>query len=173
MTYRIEEKPDLIFTGFKRRFTGVPGNQNEQSCAFFCETRVNQYLLHGITGERDTQVQIFKNISDEGYDCYIAAQLDEWWTENFARGLGYDEKAKEFEKIVVPRHLYVICETERMKYPTEEIENVYRQICSEWLPSSGYQLANAPCINVLHWPFNKDDEEANRSRFVELWLPIE
>ena len=126
MNYKIEEKPEMIFTGFKRKFTGVPGEQYEQSGAFFMETRVNQYLLMGMSGQRENQYQIFTNMDDMGYDCYIAALLDEWWTENLARGLGYDEKAKEFEKIVVPRQLYVICETDRMKYPVTEVDKVYR-----------------------------------------------
>lgn len=129
--YRVEEKPEMIFTGFKRRFTGVPGEHHEQSNAFFCETRVNQYLLLGMTGQRDVQYQIFTNVSDTGYDCYIAALLDEWWTENYAKGLGYDGKAKEFEKIVIPKQLYVICETARTRYPVAETDKVYRQVVSE------------------------------------------
>ena len=173
MNYRIEEKPEMIFTGFKRRFAGVPGEQSEQSNTFFTGTRVNQYLLMGVSGQRDVQYQIFTNVDEDGYDCYIAALLDEWWTENFERGLGYDKKAGEFEKIVVPKQMYVICETERMRYPVTEVDKLYKQVVSEWLPSSGYQLADAPSINVMHWYYKYGDEELNKSRYVELWVPIE
>ena len=173
MNYRIEEKPEMVFVGFKRRFTGVPGEQFEQSGAFFCETRVNQYLLHGMSGQRDVQYQIFSDIDEGGYTCHIAALLDDWWTENFARGLGYDEKANEFEKIVIPKHLYVVCETERMRYPVTEVDKVYKQIVGEWLPSTEYQLSDAPGINVLHWNYKQGDDTTNQSRYVELWLPIE
>ena len=173
MKYRMEEKPEMVFTGFKRRFTGVPGEQYEQSGEFFCETRVNQYLLFGLSGQRDVQYQIFANVDDAGYDCCIAALLDEWWTENLAKGLGYDEKAKEFEKIVVPKQLYLVCETERMRYPVTEVDRLYREIVEEWLPSSDYQLADAPNIHVSHWYYKPGDETVNHARYIELWLPIE
>ena len=173
MNYRIEEKPETVFTGFKRRFSGVPGEQYEQSKAFWTGTRVNQYLLAGIAGQRDALYQIFTNIGDTGYDSYIAAPLDEWWTANFAKGLGYDEKAKEFETITVPKQRYVICETERSQTPVTEVDKVYRQAVSEWLPSSGYRLADAPNIHVSHWHYIHGDEAVNKSRYIELWLPIE
>lgn len=173
MNYRIEEKPEMIFTGFKRRFSGVPGNRFNQSNEFYITTRVNQYLLAGISGERDTSYAIVTNIDDSGYDFYYAKPLDEWWTENFAKGLGYDEKAKEFEKIVVPKQLYVVCETERMRYPVTEVDKLYQQIISEWLPSSDYQLVNAPGISVMHWYYKNGDDEVNQSRYIEVWIPIE
>ena len=84
-----------------------------------------------------------------------------------------DPSIKEFEKIVVPKQLYVICETERMRYPTNAITELRRKMVSEWLPSSGCQLADAPEIAVTHWYYKNGDESTNQSRFIELWLPVE
>ena len=173
MNYRIEEKPEMILTGFKRHFTGTPENRYEQEYDFYVHSRVNQYLLKGVCGDRDTGYNVITNIGDDGYDFYIAQQLDEWWTENLAKGLGYDEKAKEFEKIIVPKQLYVICETDRMRYPTNAMPELRRRMVSEWLPSSGYQLVNAPEIEVTHWYHKNGDEAISQSRYIELWLPIE
>ena len=173
MNYRIEEKPEIILTGFKRHFTGTPENRYEQEHDFYVHSRVNQYLLKGVCGDRDNGYSVITNIGDDGFDFYIAQQLDEWWTENLAKGLGYDEKAKEFEKIVVPKQLFVICETERMRYPTNAITELRRKMVSEWLPSSGYQLADAPEIEVTHWYYKNGDETISQSRYIELWLPIE
>ena len=173
MNYRIEEKPEMILTGFKRHFTGTPENRYEQEREFYVRSRVNQYLLKGICDDRDNGYNVITNISDDGFDFYIAQQLDEWWTENLAKGLGYDEKSKEFEKIVIPQQLYVICETGRMRYPVTALPELRRKMVSEWLPSSGYQLADAPEITATHWYYKCGDESANQSRYIELWLPIE
>ncbi|MBQ4167372.1 MAG: hypothetical protein II590_04140, partial [Clostridia bacterium] len=37
--------------GYKRRFTGSPAERMEQEKAFFCETRLNQFLLAGMAKE--------------------------------------------------------------------------------------------------------------------------
>ena len=173
MNYRIEEKPEMILTGFKRHFTGTPEDRYVQESDFYEHSRVNQYLLKGICGERDDGYNVITNIGDDGFDFYIAQKLDEWWTENLAKGLGYDKKEKEFEKIVVPKQLYVICETDKMRYPTTAIPELRREMVSEWLPSSGYQLEDAPEIAVTHWYYTHGDEAINQSRYIELWLPIE
>lgn len=171
MNYRIEKKPELIFTGYKRRFTGTPGNRREQECDFYVSTRVNQYVLKALSYDCDTQYNIVSGIDDEGYDFYIASLLDEWTTNNMGKTLGAEE-AKRFEKIVVPEGLYLICETEKTQYPTLLFEDLRRKAVSEWLPSSGYELAEAPEISVYHWFYKHGDDQINQSRYAELWLPI-
>lgn len=83
------------------------------------------------------------------------------------------EEAKRFEKIPIPTQLYLICETERTRYPTMLFEDLRKQIVSEWLPSSYYQLADAHEISVTHWFYKHGDDEVNHSRYIELWIPIE
>lgn len=171
MNYRIEKKPELIFTGYTRRFTGTPGNRREQECDFYVSTRVNQYVLKALSYDCDTQYNIVSGIDDEGYDFYIASLLDERTTNNMGKTLGAEE-AKRFEKIVVPEGLYLICETEKTQYPTLLFEDLRRKAVSEWLPSSGYELAEAPEISVYHWFYKHGDDQINQSRYAELWLPI-
>lgn len=36
MDYWIEEKDEMIFTGYKRRFSGVPGEHLEQEKGYVC-----------------------------------------------------------------------------------------------------------------------------------------
>ena len=171
MNYRIEEKPEMIFTGYKRRFTGTPADRYDQEADFYTSTRTNQYILKGLSHDCDTGYNIMCAFDDDGYDFYIASLLDEWSTNNLDKELGTDE-SKRFEKIVVPRGQYLICETERAKYPTELFEDLRKKVVSEWLPSSGYELANAPEISVYHWYSKHGDTEINNSRYIELWLPI-
>lgn len=51
-------------------------------------------------------------------------------------------------------------------------EDLRKKAVSEWLPSSGYELADAPEISVIHWFYKDRDSELNNSRYIELWLPI-
>ena len=177
MDYRIEEKPEMILTGFKRRFTGTPENRYEQQREFHVKTRVNQYLLAGMNysakKEGEHSYNIVMNLGDEGFDYYIAEQLDEWYTDNFAKALCYDEKANEFEKILIPKQLYVICETERIRYPATTLPELRRRIVNEWLPSSGYRFADAPEIEHILWHEIPHPQNNIFMRSIELWIPVE
>lgn len=170
MNYRIENKPKMVFTGHKRRFSGTPEARKEQECDFYVNTRANQYILKGLSHDCDTGYNIMKNFDNDGYDFYIASLPDEQSTENLEKELGAD--AKRFEKIIVPEGLYLICETQRSKYPTKEFEDVRKRAVSEWLFSSEYELADAPEISVYHWFFERGNDIVNNSRYIELWLPI-
>ena len=82
------------------------------------------------------------------------------------------EFAKQYEHITIPGGQYLVCETKRCEYPTMELEALRKQAVSEWLPSSGYQLRSAPEFDIIHWFYKYKDDEVNRSRYTELWLPI-
>lgn len=170
MNYRIEEKPEMVFTGYKRRFSGTPAERKSQECDFYVQTRTNQYILKGLSHDCDTGYNIMTGFDDEGYDFYIASMLDEWSTNNLDKELG--EEAKRFERIVVPAGRYLVCETERTKYPTMLFEDLRKRAVSEWLPSSGYELADAPEISVYHWYFDRENPQLSDSRYIELWLPM-
>ncbi|WP_300563956.1 hypothetical protein [uncultured Acetatifactor sp.] len=64
--------------------------------------------------------------------------------------------AARFEDIAIPAHTYVACGTERCKYPATIDVRLCRRSVEEWLPSSGYVLAEAPGISVPHWFRNPD-----------------
>ncbi len=172
MNYRIEDKPEMVLTGYKRRFTGTPAERSEQEEKFYISTRVNQFILGGLSKDCETSYNVITNFDDDGYDYYIAAKLDTNTTTHLARALGSEEEAKRFETITVQAGEYLVCETERMRYPVLQTEEVRRKAVSEWLPSSEYELTDAPEIAVTHWFYREGDVAYNQSRYVELWLPI-
>lgn len=104
MNYRIEEKDEMILTGYKRRFSGVPGEREEQEKDMYVNTRVFQYILQGLSGNIEMNYDIITNIDDDGYDFYIAKQLTEYLRNNLNKTsvLG-EEYAKHFENIVIPQ----------------------------------------------------------------------
>lgn len=177
MKYRIEEKPEMILTGYKARFTGVPyGEEREkQEGQLFVSTRAKQWLLRGAKGsssDTTTDMCLITNIDDEGYDFYYVAELDKYERDNMynkeVTGFNYMHEFG-FENIVVPKQTYAIFTTEEQAYPVSDYMDIRKRIVSEWLPANSYEIKDAPEISVYHW-FPKCAKE---KRYIEIWLPIE
>ena len=170
MNYRIEEKKEMTLVGYKKRFTGTSADRFDQEGKFYMSTRANQYMLKGMAHDCDTQYSVMTRFDEEGYDFYIASRIDMTRLKNWQETLGED--AVRFEEIQIPGGRYVVCETERMKWPTMQIEDLRKKIVSEWLPSSGYELSDAPEVEVIHWFYEDANLELKSTRYIELWLPI-
>ena len=176
MNYRIEEKPEMILTGYKAHFTGVPygKDREEQEGKLFMTTRAKQWLLRGAKGascETGTDICIVTNVSDDGYDFYYAAELEKYERENMynteVTGFEYMHDFG-FENIIVPKQTYAIFTTEEQAYPVNDYMDIRKRIVSEWLPANPYEIKDAPEISVYHW-FPKRSQE---KRYIEIWLPI-
>ena len=170
MNYKIVEKEEMILTGFKRRFSGTPESRNRQDHNFAVETRMKQYVLQGFAHDCDTVYEVITNVGDDGYDFYIASRIPSVMRNDFEEDLG--EFCKQYEHITIPAGKYLVCETERCEYPTDLIGALRAKAVTEWLPSAGYELANAPEFDIIHWFYKFGDERINNFRYVELWLPI-
>lgn len=172
MNYRMETKPAFTLIGYKRRFAGAPGGDERwmQEHNFAMETRVEQFLLSGMSRDCTNSYLVIKNIGPDGYDHYNAALVPEW--EEWCRE-AIGSTASRFEEIPIPEQLYLVCETEHCEWPCDIHDQVRRQMVSQWLPTSGYRLADAPELAYIHWPYEKDNQALNCSRYVEIWLPIE
>ena len=174
MEYRIEEKPELLLTGYKRRLTGVPHitkEYDDQIAYFYVHTRVNQFLLRCMSKDEswETDYSVITNVSDDGYDFYIAAQLSDWYHEHMGEDIVLGAEAARFEDILIPAGTYAVFETERCAYPTTKNVELRKRIAAEWLPSSDYILADRPELLVFHWYRG----EQRTKRYIELWVPVE
>ena len=170
MNYRIEEKPAMLLTGYKRRFTGSPNDKREQDHNFACETRLEQAILEGLCREHETVYQVLTNFDADSYDFYFAYQFPNWALEDL-KEMPTDILSR-FENVSVPAGQYLVCETERCQFPTAKVDELRKQAVSQWLPASGYELRDAPEIGVIHWFWEEGNEKRNSSRYCELWLPI-
>lgn len=175
MNYRIEEKPAMLLTGYKARFQGVPYGKDraDQEEKLTISTRAKQWLLTGACGrDFETFYNVINQVSDDGYNYYIAKPLDNWTRENLYNpditGVDFME-SMGFEDIAIPSQTYVIFETPRCNYPMEIYDQLREQIVHEWLPSAAYQFTDGPEIVVTHWYSG----EHKKDRYVEIWLPIE
>lgn len=174
MKYKIAEKQELVLTGYKRHFTGVPHITKEyadQAEDFYTHTRVNQMLLRSMSVDTTQTIDynVINHVTDDGYDFYIATELTQWYHTHLAEDIALGTEAARFEDIIVPAGTYAIFETEHCKYPTQKHVELRKRIASEWLPSSDYILADRPEIIVSHWYRNPEKE----NRYIELWIPVE
>ncbi len=172
MNYRIENKPEMILTGYGRRFAGAPGARGEQEADFTMRTRPQQFLLMGLDSYKNLSctASVVMNVDEEGFDFYLGRFLSDRtraeMASEFALGPQY---AALFQDVMIPARTYAVFETERCRFPTTTFLDLRAQIVSEWLPSSGYQLADAPEITMYNW-FGGDRRE---ERYIELWMPVE
>lgn len=175
MNYRIEKKPAMILTGIKRRFEGVPFGEarEKQEEELFMSTRAAQMLLLGMTDEKMTLYCVVNNADDEGYNFWISAPLDAYYTDNLDNVcvMGLENCREHFglETLEIPAATYVIFETDKSICAVSEYNDIRRRIVSEWLPGSGYQLADAPELAKYHLTYRPHQNE----RYNEIWLPVQ
>lgn len=173
MNYRIEEKPEMILTGYKQHFTGAPYGKarEQQEEKLFVSTRGKQWFLDGASDNKD-EYCVITNITDEGYDFYYCRLMDNWVRENLynreVTGVDFVEDLG-LENLVVPQSTYVIFEVKDVKNPIcdyFELLNQRISILTEWMPEMGFQLKDAPELTVYHW-------QPRSERNVQIWMPIE
>ncbi|MBR2871606.1 MAG: AraC family transcriptional regulator [Clostridia bacterium] len=175
MTYKIEEKSELILVGYKKRFTGVPYGEEriKQEEAFLTSTRAKQWLLIGASCDYSTDYMVITNIDDDGYDFYVAYKLDEWTRKELFNpkitGVDFMDKMG-FEVLVIPKQTYVVFETEKKKRPIADYTDIRKKIVTEWLPTTDCVFANAPEVVAMHW---RPNGEWAKERYIEICLPIE
>lgn len=72
------------------------------------------------------------------------------------------QEKEDFEEYVIPAATWAVFEGEGMSSVIQELE---KRIVLEWLPTSGYEYANAPDMEVYLSP---DPEHAK----FEIWIPV-
>ena len=171
MNYKIEQKEPLVLFGYKARFTGSPKDRSLQDHNFACDTRLKHAALQYMAHDVDTTYCVINNISDDGYDFYIASRIGEEDQNDVLEMFG-EEVSAWFERIIIPGGTYLVCEGERCKYPANYADDLYREAVTNLLSGAGYELARGPEVEILHWFYKEGDEKLNSSRYLELWLPI-
>lgn len=175
MKCKIKELPELVLVGYKKHFTGVPYGEEraKQEEEFLTTTRAKQWLLIGASCDYATDYCIITNVNDDGYDFYIAYELDEWTRKELynpkTTGIDFMDKLG-FETIVIPKTVYAVFETERKKRPVCDYVELRKKIITEWLPFSDYSLVNKPEVIAMHW---RPQGEWAKERYIEIRLPIE
>lgn len=172
--YKIEKRPELILTGYKKRFSGVPFGEERarQEETFIRSTRALQWLLIGASANYEIDYCVIADEDDAGYDFYIAYELDEW-----TRGVLFDPRVTgvdfmdslELETIRIPEQTYAIFETKKMKRPIRDYIDLRRKISLERPLSENKKYSRFSEVVIMHW---RPKGEWEKERFIEICLPV-
>lgn len=155
MNYRIEKRDAFRIVGVKEHFKLNPEENFVLIPAFWTKT-VQSGKLSQILGLLDQEPKSILGVcscmNGKDFDYYIAA------ISNIAVPEGMEE-------FIIPECTWAIF-TCIGPMPTA-IQKLQQRIVSEWLPTSGYEYANAPDIE-LYFEGNQQAEDYH----CEVWLPV-
>lgn len=151
LDYRIEKKPEFhilgisapLYADIENNFTVVP--------------ELWQRAAADGTVERLASKM---NSSPMGILGVSACNEKEQWRYFIA--VSSTQTAEEFEEYTVPACTWAVFSGSGTNLSVQTLE---RRIVTEWLPSSGYEYANAPDIEVY---LNPDPQNAQ----YEVWIPV-
>ena len=157
MQYKVVEKESFEVIGIKEGFSygngenlsGIPkmwdkANQDGTCDLLLCK---NNGIVKGVLG-----VCVDKSKTDKQMDYWIAAAHD-------------GETPNGYLKMEVPASKWAIFEVHGPM--PDAIQKVWKQIYSEWFPSSGYEHAGTPDLEVY-----TAGNAADPDYYSEVWIPI-
>lgn len=161
MEFRIIEKPAFNLVGVSKRvplqFEGI--NQEivklaesitpEQRELMHSLQNIEPYEVVNASYESDTNF-----LKEEGYLTHLIGVLT---TEN--------EISELLEKVPVPAYTWAVFPNEG-PFPST-LQQTMARIYSEWLPSSNYEVINAPSFS-----FTKMDKNKKDYAYSEVWIPV-
>lgn len=174
MNYMIEEKKQLILTGYKKHFTGSPygAERFEQEEEMFVTTRGKQWVLRGASDPYNPGEHcVVTNVTDEGYDFYLCYDLTSWERQHLydhsVTGVDFIESLG-FENLVIPagKYLVVRAEQEGSKSVNTVYEELRKRIPTELGAEPGLHFKDGPELAVYKWL-------PKETRNIEIWLPVE
>ena len=132
----------------------------------------SKWMLRGAASNIETEFLVLSNITDKGYDFFVAYELDKYDIEDLynptVSGINFVDKFG-FEQIVVSEGLYAVFETSRQIKPVEAYLSLRKKIIKENLLNKEYRILNKPELIQIHWRPIK----GKKNRYIEICIPIE
>lgn len=155
MNYKIVNKPEFRIVGKKKHYVGGIEESMAQIPSFWQEV-FTEGLLPKICPlmDREPFGVLGAAVSDNGqdFDYYIAVATD-------------GEKPDGLEEYRVPACSWAVFES--IGPLPGAIQTLQKRIVTEWLPSSGYDYADAPDIEIYY-----DGDQQSADYRCEVWLPV-
>lgn len=154
-TYRIEEKPAMRIVGVKERYVvNLDENFAKVPVQWFKAMMTGRIrkIMSLNKAEEKTLLGVSVFEEDGLFDYYIATETDEPTPKNMVE---YNVDATEYAVF------------ECIGAVPQALQELQKNIITDWLPSSGYEYANAPDVEVYYeGDRNSDDYKC------EVWLPV-
>lgn len=158
MKYKIVERDSFQVVGIKREFSlineenlvGIPklwDEVNEDGTVDLL-LKLNNGQIKGVLGvcaaNNDTQKQVM--------DYWVATEYD-------------GDTPDGLLKFEVPASKWAVFEVHGPM--PDAMQKVWKQIFSEWFPSSGYEHAGTPALEVY-----TDEDPSSPDCYSEIWIPV-
>lgn len=155
MNYRIIEKEKLTIAGYKKTMNLVNGDEDFSGInAMWADLTGEQAskLLHVSNGEIDGLIGVSASNNGKTFDYYIACTADK-------------NDCQSFDVQDIPATAWGVFES--VGPLPDAIVDTWKRIFSEWFPSSGYESAPLPTIEIY-----SDGDSSAEDYTCELWVPI-
>lgn len=151
MNYRIETKKAFRIIGVSAPLDKEIENNFKVVPEMWQEASVNG-TIQKLAGIMDTQPMGLLGVS-------VCNDEEQW---KYFIAVSGTNAGDEFEEYTVPASTWAIFSGTGTNQSVQELE---QRIITEWLPTSGYEYANAPDIEVY---LNPDPQNAQ----YEVWIPV-
>lgn len=140
MNYSIEEKPDFNIVGVKVKVAYAENENNSIITNMWADLdeKTKKDLLKISDGFINGLIGVSVNSTDSEFDYYIAVTASEDKSSDIEGG----------EAIRIERSSWARFEADGAG--PESIINTFKRIFMEWMPESGFESTNMPCIEVYN-----------------------
>ncbi len=152
MNYRIETKESFRIIGVSRPLEKEIEN-NFMVVPDMWQNAVTDGTVQKLAALMDTPPMGLLGVS-------VCNDEEQW---KYFIAVSSTKTSDEFEEYLIPASTWAIFSGSGTNQSIQELE---KQIVTEWLPASGYEYANAPDIEVY---INPDPENAQ----YEVWIPVD
>lgn len=154
LQYRIEEKPGFRIVGYKETVSMLDGENFRRIPKIWEEMPQERYkALEALSGTRYPGMFGVITMSDQSdaLEYYVAVESSR------------EDLADWMDALETGTQPYAVFDTS-----FADLQDTTRRIFSEWLPSSGYEHADAP--EYEYYP--KGDMTDNAKYMCEIWIPV-
>ena len=172
--FRSKESRAHEVIGIKKYFYGSPSGEVRaiQEREFLTTTRAKQWMLRGAASNIETEFLVLSNITDKGYDFFIAYELDKCDIDDLynpkVSGIDFVDEFG-FEQITVSKGMYAVFETSRQVKPIDAYLNMRKMILKENLLNKEFRILDSSELIQIHWRPMK----GKKNRYIEICIPIE
>ncbi|MEI5907476.1 AraC family transcriptional regulator [Bacillus spongiae] len=155
MNYKVVEKEAFKVIGKSKRISSVDG-RNLKEIPMFWDEVVSEGVIDRIC-----------NVAGTDDTVGVCMEFDDQHNEfTYVIGAETVKSQKEFEEKEIPARTWAVFES--VGAMPDAIQGVWKRIYSEWFPSTGYEHAGGPELE-LYPPGNPNDPNYR----CEVWIPIQ
>lgn len=155
MNYKIIEQGEMLLVGIKKNLALLNGDEDFEAIS---------KMWAGLTEEKADEIMALSNGAIQGL-IGVSANNDGETVDYYIACTTDASSTSDMDTLLIPATTWGVFES--IGPLPEALVNTWKRIFSEWFPSSGYQCAELPTLEI----YEDGDNRAEEYR-CELWIPI-